>query len=273
MSASIDELRPGTRRPLRSLSKQATAILLASSFVFLCWAGGWFFINNSPETPLPSLAAGDQADLLFGAASLALFIFSIVIAILAVFGWQTIEGKIEERVERQLNSRLDRLEREMRGRVWSALGFMIGELSTKTGSLIPVDRDRLAQAIELCQAGYKELYGLGGAAEFMGLNNLVHYLCVEGDGSRRDFVLESARILKKRGQERERHWLQLTYCRAVLTFSEDASERTAAKALLEALVKSGKLKEYEKKEAKSYIKKFDETGLSSARPVPVLEKP
>lgn len=270
MSASLQELRTSGRAPWLSYAKGLLGLAFVLGLVFASWAAGWYFIANAPGLPVSGKEIGDQADVLFGAASLALFIFSVVIAILALFGWKAIQELIEESVKKQIQNRLSDLEREMRGRVQTGLGFMIGELSTKPTSMRPTDPDRLSHAVELCQAGYKQLKGLGDRLELLGLNNLVYYLAVEARLDRKDFVLREANSLLAKGQELGTPRLLLTYCRAILVFSQDSQDSARAKEILLGLVDRANLQEYEKKEAKLYLGEFEkrEAKSRSAPPSP-----
>jgi hypothetical protein len=245
----------------------AVPLGLAVSLGFLT-SLSWFLVAAAPAIP-----AADRADVLFGASSLALMIFSLVVAFLALVGWKKVEELIADGVQKQLDERLSTLEREMRGRVQSGLGHLIGELSCKPGKFPPADRERLGRAVDLCEAGYKQLKGLGGGAELLGLNNLVYYLAVEGRADRQEFVLEKARMLCQEGQERGVPWMLLTYCRAVLAFERDERELARAERLTRELVKNKQLETYELKEAKLYLRELEKRRAPKLPSQPPVVEP
>jgi hypothetical protein len=173
-------------------------------------------------------------------------------------------GSVSRRSEREILEEIlertrvaDRSERESKGRLLSSLGYVVGEMSSQVDSLDPTDRDRLAEAVELCQQGYNYLKEIGGPAEFMGLNNLVHYSAMLNDVGRREFLLEQARRLRDAGQEHKAVNLVLTGCRTILQFSADPEERRDARERLKLLTKSA-VSERDRREAKLYLDSFPE---------------
>jgi hypothetical protein len=239
-------------KPVKNWARRLAGPLVLVGFLAFLTSLSWFLVAGAPAIP-----ESDRADVLFGASALALMIFSFVVAFLGLFGWKKVEELIADGVQRQLDERLTRLEKEMRGRVQSGLGHLIGELSSKPGKLpSTVDRERLGRAVDLCEAGYKQLKGLGGGVELLGLNNLVYYLAVEGREDRREFVLASAKHLCLEGQERGTPWMLLTYCRAVLTFSDDEAELKSAERIVQGLLDHEKLEGYELREARQCQAEF-----------------
>jgi hypothetical protein len=278
--------------------------LLAIGSIFLIWAASIYLVNNSGIEKVDKLS--DLVTLFFGAASLALFVFSIFIALLAVFGWQTVlnlvrdaaekaaeerlKNKLEpleknwksdlessvravekaagDRVERLEKSRIEpmiearlRLEDEMKGRALSILGFTIGESSLDPETLRPRDardRDNLAEAIRLCEEGYRFLEGLGEKSRFMGLNNLVFYSCAYGykEKNKRKALVEQARLLRDTGRQHKAPNLQLTACRAILEYGTDPVEKEEATQILEDLLEKGQLSPREQREANVYMKQW-----------------
>src|ERR1700758_1363741 len=113
-------------------------ILLVAGGVVVLWAGALYLVIAAlrlgvPRGLLPSL--GELATLLFGAASLALFIFSILIAGVAIIGYETLREGARKDIEAAMRSRIDVLESELRGRVLSVIGFMIGTLHSTPDQL------------------------------------------------------------------------------------------------------------------------------------------
>lgn len=218
--------------------------------VGLIWFLSFTLVGRSD---LDSHSSSNLSALLFGAASVALFVFSILFAVLAIFSWHAIQA---------VNSKLDLMATEMRGRLHSILGYVVGEMSLESDFLTIKDEDRMAEAVRLCQQGYDLLKKVGGPAEYMGLNNLVYYSCVSKaphkdqqqhqNQHKADFLVSKARLLKEAGQEHNAPSLQLTACRAILLFG-DEKEKMRARETLEALSAAPDILEKERKEARAYL--------------------
>lgn len=227
---------------------------LAVGFASLIWSISWYLAVSAP--PIKDVSPGDRADILFGASAIALMLFSLVIALLALVGWGELKSQINEKIELALERRFKRHEQELRGRILSGLGFMAGELSTAPGKLEPENRDRLAMAVELCRAGYKNLQGLGDGPRLNGLNNLVFYESILGEEHRGAYLLEEARELRNHGLKTDAARLLLTYCRVVLRYAKPSSEDwEQARVIAEGLKKSS-LPDHERKEAELYSTSF-----------------
>jgi hypothetical protein len=160
---------------------------------------------------------------------------------------------------------IERLRLEIIGRVNSGLGFLMGELSRRSDELVPLDPDRLEQAIELCWRGYERLSKVSPAAEAMALDNLVFYLAIQGDDSQRDFVLRKARELRRLGEEHNAPVLLLTYCRAMLQFGDDLEQQQAREVA--ANVMDTASERHLREEAKLYLR-----TLGSAKSTAVEER-
>lgn len=227
-------------------------VVLAISAIVVMWSGSYYFVKLA--VPLKSQV--DMSTLLFGASSLALFILSITIAIVAAIGFPYIMSELRKAAEEEARKVTKPLSGELKGRVLASQGYLIGEASVEPDLIQPKDRERLDEAIRLCQQGYLLLKDVGGPAEFMVLNNLVFYACVSNDKSRRDFLLTSARRLIEEGQKHDSVHLQLTAYRAILQFGRDDEEkRRAYDALLAISIKKG-VSDKERKEAKRYMASF-----------------
>src|SRR5436305_3213176 len=117
-------------------------LLFWGSLISLVWIFAWKISRYSVGgTKTPSLA--DQATILFAAASIALFILSTMLAIVAVIGWQTIKDNIRQQVEIAMQGKTAVLEKELRGRVIALFGHTLGMLSTKPDLLEATDPERL----------------------------------------------------------------------------------------------------------------------------------
>lgn len=221
--------------------------------VVLIWALAYRLVAGAAPLNLPDFGA--LATLLFGASSLALVVYSVLTSVLAFFGWQAIKDSIRDSVETVTRERLQALEHEMRGRVLSGLGYMIGELSTNPETFEPTNPERLSMAVDLCERGYRELKRAGEIPELNGLNNLVYYQALRGLRADGSFLLEKARLLRTRGQELGATHLLLTYCAVVLKYSQDAAERKEAADVVADLTKRN-IPEREMKEARIYLATF-----------------
>jgi hypothetical protein len=261
----------------------------------VAWIWAWSFkiFAQASAEPIKRLDKGSLFTALFGASSIALFILSLLVATLAILGWQSLKDYIEDKVGKAIrdrgkevdeaikkrsmevdeaiekrNRRIDEaikertqaLENELRGRVATILGYTIGEMSLMPGSFKVRDRDRLGEAVVQCKAGYHFLRQIGGPAEFLGLNNLVFYTCVFEDGlpkANEDWMLASARLLKDAGQQRDNNMLKLTACRVLLEYGAEPGEKERARNILNAMAdKRSTASERERKEAKFYLSKY-----------------
>lgn len=219
----------------------------AISFCLVMWA----LQGGLPENKLPSI--GDMATLLFGASSLALLLFSFVISAIAILGWQSIKEEIRKSIEITTHARISLVERELRGRVLTVIGFMIGAQHSDPDKL---EQDKhksfLSEAVWYLQKGYDILKGTEGRGRYMALNNLVYYTCLYGDDLKRDWLLKQARDLKDLGQELNWPVALLTYCRVICQLSTSETELRDAHSIALATEKRD-LTDLQKKEAKFYV--------------------
>jgi hypothetical protein len=182
---------------------------------------------------LPTEHIGDLATVLFSGAALALFVLSIFIAFLAVFGWSSIEDTIRTEVKAKTDERLAAVEKELRGRAFALGGFIIGESISGDAAASP-NEDLLLEAIRHSRTGYDLLKEVPGPGQYMALNNLLSYSCTLGDKARanRGYLLEGARKLRQAGEEHDVPNLLLTYCRSILIFSLEPREVDEACAIV-----------------------------------------
>jgi hypothetical protein len=170
-----------------------------------------------------------------------------------------LEGDLRHKIElleKDVRTSIELLQNESRGRVFSGLGYMLGEMSTGPDPMRPQNIEKLEDALELCKNGYDLLKRVGGPAEFHGLNNLVFYSAVHGNVPDSDLLLPEARRLKEAGETHNAPNLVLTACRAILQYSSDPEEIMEARAALTYIAeKPGP--EKQKKEAKLYLAFFD----------------
>src|SRR6476660_5303440 len=90
---------------------------LVASLIILIWSGSFFLVSHANMGEKPSIS--ELATLLFGAASIALFVFSLFIAVLAIFGWQDIQSQLKhvDLLDSDLKSKIETLEREFRNKI------------------------------------------------------------------------------------------------------------------------------------------------------------
>jgi hypothetical protein len=236
---------------------QWSLILLVTSVVTLLFSGSFFIVMSAltlgdPAESLPDV--GHLATILFGASSLALIIFSLLVAGVAVSGWQTLKNDVRKEVEAATHKRIDILEKEFRGRSFSIFGFMIGALHSNPNQLDQGEnKDYLAEAADHCRKAYNILKEIEGNAKYTALNNLVYYSCLSGEETARDYLLEQAHILKKIGQEKNHPDSLLTYCRAILQYSSNINELQDARSMGSSLLRTSLTSERQKKEANFYV--------------------
>lgn len=249
--------------PMVSRLKPVSGYILVAAITAAIWTFSADILDRHSEKGA-GVDLGDLATTLFGAASVALFVFSILIALLAVFGWKTLQSIIDEQVEKETSKRVRSLEFEIRGRVLSIQGHVIGEMSLPSDTLFPKDtynKDRLLEALDLCEQGYEYLKEVGGGASLLGLNNLVFYSCACGCEHKRSSLLKQANILKLAGQERNSADLLITSCRAILQYRGSEEEQTEAREILRALLNGAipDISEKQRKEASLYLTSFPQS--------------
>jgi hypothetical protein len=250
--------------------------------VLLIWIISYWISHNAFQVRPGAL--GDLATVLFGAASIALFILSMFIALVAVFGWQSLQENIRSSVEtetrkaidrlvkermeplenelrtraerlvgRELGERMQPLENELRGRVYSILGLVMGETNIDPETFAPKDKDLLREAVINSRKGYELLQKTDSPGKYLALNNLVYYSSLVGDRSKGKLMLEYARLLRDAGQEHDARNLLLTYCRAVIEFALDPADTAEAYAIAHSIADDPTRPERERREAKLYL--------------------
>jgi hypothetical protein len=240
-------------------------ILVAAlfSFLVLMWIMSIYFVSVI-SIPRQGLFRGmdfnSLASLLFGAASVALFLLSIFIAIVALIGWGGLLGTMRKNAQDAAKEEVGSLQNELRGRALMTMGYLIGEMNVDPFKLRPMSqdsRDNLAEAVSLCEQAFNLLKkDEGSPAAYMALNNFVFYSCLSGEESRHGFLLEKAGDLRRVGQEHGAPKLLLTSCRVILELGTDAAEKREACKILRALAGKSQISEKERKEARLYIDEF-----------------
>lgn len=228
-------------------------LVAALSFIISTWNISYYMISHSNFEKLAALDSQDSAALLFDAASLSLFVISIVIGLI---GFPYIVSEVRRSAEDAVKANVQPLKDEMQGRIFSAIGYLKGEMSVNHEQFKALDREGLAEAIRGCEQGYGLLKKIKGPAEFAVLNNLVYYYCVSNDRSKSEFLVSSARRLLEAGSENNAINLQLTACRAILQFGKDQAERLKARDILIDIKIARESSEKEKQEAQRHLHAF-----------------
>jgi hypothetical protein len=204
----------------------------------------------------------DLVDLFSGASSLALIMFSLLLALAAIIGWQSLRHDVEtvkERAERileetekakrismkrvrrlraaiakrvtELETRMEtkhnQIEEELRGRVMSVMGTAIGTLHSDPTKDFQSEEDEayLLEAIYHSKQGYAKLSKLPGDKKYQPLQNLVYYSALLRVEAGREDLLKWAHELREVGKRAKFPDPYLVaYTRAVLVFSSDRAE-------------------------------------------------
>lgn len=234
-----------------------------TSVVVALWAGSFLVVMIGLKLGLPIdeediPGVGDMATILFGASSLALILFSLLVGGIAIIGWQSIKEELRKAIEASTHERINLVEKELRGRVLAVIGFMIGSQNSNPEKLHQDEyRSALSEAVWYLQKGYDILKDLEGRGKYMALNNLVYYSCLYGDELKRDYLLKQARVLKELGQELNWPTALLTYCRVILQWSPSIEDLRDARAIASATLRMN-LTERQKKEATFYVASLTE---------------
>ena len=256
MTGTVKEAAEKSKGRADAPLRATLGYILYVAAIILILAAAWHLLVTAPEATGPNkepLSFTDRGAILFGTGTIALVFVTLFAGIVAIFGWQKLEATVKRDVEDGVRERLEKLDTLMRGRIISMLGFAIGELSSEPDQLDATRRDHLAEAVIHCRDGYSLLKKSGDrAAMLMGLNCLVYYASILGDPSQGRYLLEKARTLREAGDEFGIPAWLLTYCRAVLRYSNDPKEKEEARAIASGLL-STNLTEQQQKEAKFYL--------------------
>lgn len=234
-------------------------IFLASGIIFL-WFGSAYFLgavlSRKPAAGAVSPSMSDLATIFFGASSLALIIFSLLLAIAAIIEWQSLKADIRKEIDSadvaraefkkardENESRVKGLEKEIQGRVFTVMGVTLGTLHSDSLALVQKEEHRgyIAEALLYCRKGYEILKDLDGDGKYMALNNVVYYSCLIEVESNRELLLDQARQVKSIGLKYENspHTVPyfLTFCRAILVYGSKLDEVSGAYTTAEDLLK------------------------------------
>lgn len=256
------------------MMKGKQRLIVATLAVVLVWMFSVYAVRGLWEVLGVSNLA-DLATILFGAASIALFIFSLLIALSAVIGWKAFqeiiikevatatEEKVNARVEsfrsnfEATNKNMRDLKLEMQGRALATRGYILGQLSIPAGRLFPKpeDKGRLLDAVSLSRQAFEILENVSEPAAYLALNNSVIFSCAlsleEGE-----VIVGNARKLLEMANRKNSTDLKLTGCRALLQYGRGAEERSRARNMLRDLVENPNTTQGQVAEANLYLKEF-----------------
>ncbi len=237
-------------------------LALLGGLAFFLWTASTLMLILAmrliPQSKIPDVGA--FSTVIFGGASIAIILFSLLIGGGALLGYQSLREIIKNDVEADTQKSVAKLEREMRGRIYLAVGLMTGTLYSDPTERKQSEKnkDYLAEAVWYCREAYKTLRTQEGNVRFTALNNFVYYSCLFHDGevanpAMENYLLKKARILRDVSQERNFPDGSLTYCRAVLQFGKDAKEVGEAHDIAAALNVNGDLNDRQRKETTFYV--------------------
>ncbi|HEV7671193.1 MAG TPA: hypothetical protein VGS22_21970 [Thermoanaerobaculia bacterium] len=260
-SQGKERVQAGREEEFLHRSLKILKILGVVGLVAILFSGSLALIVNSPlSKPAP---ISDSSSILLSAASLALFIFSSLVGIAAIFGWQQLQRDIDVKVrEYGMNYQLESqkkfadIENELRGRSASLIGFMLGELSIDySGARMRVVReDLLRDSVHYCQEGFRRLKDSNDPGpRLLSINNYLYYYSLANPKSGNPSILRYVDELLAVGQENDKIHLQLTYCRIVALFSKDSKQRREAKEVVNDLIENKNLDRRQTKEAEGCL--------------------
>lgn len=238
---------------IRTRVRHVTVELTLLSFIVLIWVASFRLTLNAD---LPSIETGDLLTLLFGAASVALFAISFIVALLAVVGWQGVNDLIRERTTAAIKEESDRAYQELTGRLYSGLGLVFGRVARPTDQLRASRPDLLEVAIDFSRDAFNSLDRLDSDYKTAALNNLIFYLAVRNRQEDAQFALHGANELRESAVRHERRAYTLTYCRVALEFSEDPSLQERIRRMLREIRDDLSSSQVEREEADLYLREF-----------------
>jgi len=242
------------------------------SGIVLLWMGSAHFLLKilTSRKPIPGStpSMSDLATIFFGASSIALIIFSLLVAVAAMIQWRSLDSKVRKttkaakttlgkadkatrdneahvtELEERMKTRIDELEKELRGRVDAVMGAMIGTLNSDPTSPTQSEShlNYISEAIHHAQRGYDRLKELKGNGKYMALNSVVYFSCLTGSSSKRDLLLAQGKELRDVGRKYE--YLPysapylMTFCRVALVYETNLNELRQALAIAENLLET-----------------------------------
>jgi hypothetical protein len=247
--------------------KRARFVLLIS-VIGIIWLVS-FYVIRVGFANMPKIRSEDLSAIISGTGTIALSVFSILVAVAAIYGINSLDRKIHDVVKVVTNEKISRTEKELRGRSFAMLGYLIGENSVENNLSSVIDDERLREAIYYSEYGYQFLKDTNLPAEYMALNNFLGYSCALSGppGSplpgrklqNPRLLLNEAARLREAAEEHGATNLLLTYARTILFFSKNDEEIAYAYEIVrEADENPSRLSARERADAASLRKLFEE---------------
>jgi len=232
-------------------------ILILGGFAAFLWSVSlWIFVSvlKGPIPPVRSVAESvDFESLLFGASSVALFAYSVIIGLVAFFGYDLFRKIIADDVRASIQGQIDVQRKELEGKTAAHLGLSFGIIGSARDSL-PANYGLLGESVQFSTRAYEILREIGSKSQYMALNNLVFYGCELGKPEHREILLGRAEELREFSQQNlPTPYFEgmLTYCRAVCDLSEDKDQMKRAYYIASGIFTEA-LNERQRDEATSY---------------------
>jgi hypothetical protein len=279
-----DLIKDSESKPNKFVTWTARSFFVSSLSATL-WAGSIVFVIRELYSHFPpeEIIPNDLSSLLFGASSIALFAFSVILGLTAFIGYDRLKKDTANEVKTALREEMDKrmeeadkrmeaVEKELRGRVGASIGLMFGIFHATPEEQTEEERlDYLAEGVTQSEQAYLILKDVKSKAKYMALNNFIYYSCelgMERIGYRKDYLLRMADELRAFSQENFPDTFVdglLTYCKAVLTLSDDATQIDKALKLASGLTEIKN--DRQRNEATNYVaplkRKLDQKRISN----------
>ncbi len=238
----------------------------------LLWSIAIWITMKALSRPIPPVRAatpGDFEALLFGASSVALIIFSVVIGVVAFFGYDYLRKDTAAEVQANTQEAINRLDKELRGRVASSIGLMLGVMHSTPGEQTEAERlDYLAESVTHSEQAYAALKEVGSKSQWTALNNIIYYSCSLKRIYKKEYLLEKAEELRLFSRDNlPSPFVEglLTYCRAVDTLSEAPEAIERAYQISSGLL-AEPLSERHRNEATNYVASLKKKRVQKTMP-------
>jgi hypothetical protein len=254
----MDKSKTVPTEPIRAKVKRwLERIFHLGGVAALLWSLSiWIMVHilNGPIPPVrATVASVDFESLVFGASSVALIIYSVIIGIVAFFGYDYLKRDTASEVQAATRERMDTLEKELQGRVSMVTGLILGVINSTSEKQTDEDRlGYLAEAVFHCEKAYAAFSSINIDVQYVALNNLLYYSCALGKGYKKELLLDKAEELRIYSQRITWPEGLLTYCRAMLDLSDDPDKIESAYRIASSLLTEN-LTERQRNEATIYV--------------------
>lgn len=210
---------------------------------------------------LPQGDLGDVTALLFGAASVAMFVLSFLVAVAAIFGWQELRRTLVDRVAEEMRAAREEMDLEIEARVYAGLSLIVGRLCRDERSLKVNRHDLIDAAILFCRRSvnaFKKMRNPEIERYAVVRNNLAFYLALRGSTADAGYALELVDELEEWAPAYEDRSGTLTVCLVALQYAADRGRRETARKVLSEIKADPRSSQHEKKEAEEILASFPE---------------